>query len=59
MVVTVGGNGAPVRLTNVCHQFECHGQPLPVLDAIGLGVDPANSSRCWVRAGAASPPCFA
>ena len=42
MVVTVGVNGAPVRLTKVCHQFEYHGQPLPVLDAIDLAVGPGE-----------------
>ena len=42
MVVTVGVNGAPVQLTKVCHQFEYHGQPLPVLDAIDLTVEPGE-----------------
>ncbi len=42
MVVTVGVIGAPVRLTKVCHQFEYHGQPLPVLDAIDLTVGPGE-----------------
>jgi NitT/TauT family transport system ATP-binding protein len=42
MVVTAGVNGAPVRLTKVCHQFEYHGQPLPVLDAIDLAVGPGE-----------------
>ena len=34
--------GAPVRLTKVCHQFDLHGQPLPVLDAIDLAVGPGE-----------------
>jgi NitT/TauT family transport system ATP-binding protein len=38
MVVATTVRGAPVRLTQVCHQFEYHGQPLPVLDAIDLAV---------------------
>ena len=42
MVVTVGVNGAPVRLSKVCHQFEYHGQPLAVLDAIDLTVGPGE-----------------
>jgi NitT/TauT family transport system ATP-binding protein len=36
MVAAAGMSGVPVRLTKVCHQFEYHGQPLPVLDAIDL-----------------------
>lgn len=31
-----------MRLTKVCHQFEYHGQPLPVLDAIDLAVGPGE-----------------
>jgi NitT/TauT family transport system ATP-binding protein len=42
MVVTTRVNGAPVRLTKVCHQFEYHGQPLLVLDAIDLAVGPGE-----------------
>jgi NitT/TauT family transport system ATP-binding protein len=42
MVVTSSVTGAPVRLTKVCHQFEYHGQPLPVLDAIDLAVGPGE-----------------
>ena len=34
--------GAPVRLAKVCHQFDFHGQPLPVLDAIDLAVGPGE-----------------
>jgi hypothetical protein len=46
MVVAAGVRGAPVRLTKVNHQFDLHGQPLAVLDAIDLALDPANSWRC-------------
>jgi NitT/TauT family transport system ATP-binding protein len=38
-VVAAGAvRGAPVRLMKVCHQFEFHGRPLPVLDAVDLAV---------------------
>jgi NitT/TauT family transport system ATP-binding protein len=42
MVVTSSVNGAPVRLTKVCHLFEYLGQPLPVLVAIDLAVGPGE-----------------
>lgn len=31
-----------MRLTKVCHQFEFHGRPLPVLDAIDLAAGPGE-----------------
>jgi NitT/TauT family transport system ATP-binding protein len=42
MVVAAGVRGAPVRLTKVNHQFDLHGQPLAVLDAIDLAVGPGE-----------------
>ena len=42
MVAVAGGRGAPIRLTKVCHQFELHGQPLPVLDEIDLFAGPGE-----------------
>jgi NitT/TauT family transport system ATP-binding protein len=42
MVVAAAVRGAPVRLAMVCHQFDLHGQPLPVLDAIDLAVGPGE-----------------
>jgi NitT/TauT family transport system ATP-binding protein len=42
MVAAAGLRGAPVRLAMVCHQFDLHGQPLPVLDAIDLAVGPGE-----------------
>jgi NitT/TauT family transport system ATP-binding protein len=42
MVAATGVRGAPVRLAMVCHQFNLHGQPLPVLDEIDLAVGPGE-----------------
>jgi NitT/TauT family transport system ATP-binding protein len=42
MVAAAAVRGAPVRLAKVCHQFDFHGQPLPVLDAIDLAVGPGE-----------------
>jgi NitT/TauT family transport system ATP-binding protein len=42
MVAAAGVRGAPVRLAMVCHQFDLHGQPLPVLDSIDLAVGPGE-----------------
>ncbi len=42
MVAAAGVRGAPVRLAMVCHQFNLHGQPLPVLDEIDLAVGPGE-----------------
>ena len=42
MVAAAAVRGAPVRLAKVCHQFELHGQPLPVLDVIDLAVGPGE-----------------
>jgi len=42
MVAVAAMRGAPVRLSKVCHRFDFHGQPLPVLDAIDLAVGPGE-----------------
>jgi NitT/TauT family transport system ATP-binding protein len=42
MVTHAGVSGAPVALAKVSHQFEYHGQPLPVLDEIDLAVGPGE-----------------
>jgi NitT/TauT family transport system ATP-binding protein len=42
MVVAAAVRGAPVRLAMVSHQFDLHGRPLPVLDAIDLAVGPGE-----------------
>ena len=34
--------GAPVRLAKLFHQFDFHGQPLPVLDGIDFAVGPSD-----------------
>jgi NitT/TauT family transport system ATP-binding protein len=39
VVATAGARGEPIRLANLRHRFELHGQELPVLDQINLTVD--------------------
>lgn len=42
MVATVSAYGASLRVTKLFHQFELHGQPLPVLERIDLDVAPGE-----------------
>ena len=42
MVATVSVRGASVQVAKLFHQFELHGQPLPVLDAIDLEAGPGE-----------------
>lgn len=46
VVATISVRGAPVRVTKLLHQFELHGQPLPVLDVIDLEAAPGEFIAC-------------
>ena len=35
-----GTRGAKLSIRDVCHHFELHGQPLPVLDRVSLEIGP-------------------
>jgi NitT/TauT family transport system ATP-binding protein len=42
VVTAAAAQGASIRLAKLSHQFELHGQPLPVLDVIDLVVTPGE-----------------
>ena len=42
MVAAAALRGASIQLAKLSHQFELHGQPLPVLDVIDLAVGPGE-----------------
>ncbi len=42
MVAAAALRGASIELAKLSHQFELHGEPLPVLDAIDLAVGPGD-----------------